>query len=169
MKLIFVLLKRPFRPGGVSKQLIGTIAFLEMPPKKYRTERQRLAAKNRQTRASERRHAHADQLNYAKRTGWQKSRESHKRSGYAAQKAWRARKRLEKIALEAAEAEEAARVAAASRPPATVAPRSQPVVSGIAATNPATVLPHPVASIVPRTISNPSPLPLPPLRPTYAP
>jgi hypothetical protein len=50
-------------------------------PTKYRSKDRRSAAKSRQTRASQKRHGHQNQIEY------------HQRTGYAAQKAWRARKK----------------------------------------------------------------------------
>src|SRR5579871_224757 len=62
-------------------------------PTKFRTEHQRTAAKSRQTRASQKKNGHQNQIEY------------HKRTGYAAQKSWRARKkeaeRLQQLANQA--------------------------------------------------------------------
>jgi hypothetical protein len=66
--------------------------------KKHVIDEERRAAKNLQKRASERRHHYADQHEYHKSVDWKYSREHHKRTGYAAQKAWRARKRLADLA-----------------------------------------------------------------------
>jgi hypothetical protein len=123
-----------------------------MVKQKYSSDAKRKEAHHLQKLENQKQHGHANQYKYAKKMGWIHDRNRHKASGYAAQKAWRLRKRVAKIESKALEE------ANNNLPLPPAAPVLNPIpVPAAAVANAAPILP-----LVPLV----TPVPLPPALPS---